>query len=343
MTVDPFLLRGASLGAAWRADRGGAAGAVYHTAGAGPLPIASGLPIVATLLDLAPWELPEAFGRTAARAVRAAPARPAAARGGRGHRRRTGGDDRAPRRLLHLRPDRIRVVPLAPAGGVRPGDRAPGADRPPRPTTPRTAERERLGLTGRYLVYSGRYDARQDLAHAPPGARVAGRGRPARRTCPTTSPGRRGSCCVGASPDDRASLARAAARQGIGECLAYAPAAGHARRRPDSSAAPGRPSCPSCPRRPAWPRSRRSPAGRRSSPRRSGHPARDRRGRRGPRRAARPGPAGRRPCARSGPTTASTGAWPRRRSAARPRVAGRGPTWPPRRGPSTRRSGAGPH
>ena len=66
MTVDPFLLRGASLGAAWRAERGGAAGAVYHAAGAGPLPIASGLPIVATLLDLAPWELPEAFGRTAA-------------------------------------------------------------------------------------------------------------------------------------------------------------------------------------------------------------------------------------------------------------------------------------
>ena len=29
---------------------------------------------------------------------------------------------------------------------------------------------------------------------------------------------------LGASPDDRASLARAAARQGIGECLTYAPA-----------------------------------------------------------------------------------------------------------------------
>ena len=65
MTLDPFLLRGASLGAAWRADRGGAAGAVYHMAGSGPLPIASGLPVVATLLDLAPWELPDAFGRTA--------------------------------------------------------------------------------------------------------------------------------------------------------------------------------------------------------------------------------------------------------------------------------------
>ena len=122
MTIDPFLLRGASLGAAWRADRGGAAGAVYHTAGAGPLPIASGLPIVATLLDLAPWELPEAFGRTpaarfgqrlrgrllrdAAAVVVAGPAVKAAAR-----------------RLLHVRPDRIRVVPLAPRPAFAP---APG-------------------------------------------------------------------------------------------------------------------------------------------------------------------------------------------------------------------------
>ena len=39
LTIDPFLLRGASLGAAWRAVDGGAAGAVYHTAGGG-LPIA---------------------------------------------------------------------------------------------------------------------------------------------------------------------------------------------------------------------------------------------------------------------------------------------------------------
>ena len=57
LTVDPFLLSGASIGAAWRAELGGAAGAVYHTAGGG-LPIAAGLPTVATLLDIAPWELP---------------------------------------------------------------------------------------------------------------------------------------------------------------------------------------------------------------------------------------------------------------------------------------------
>ena len=62
LTVDPFVLRGASVGAAWRAERGGAAGAVYHAAG-NAVPIASGLPTVVTLLDLAPWELPGAFQR----------------------------------------------------------------------------------------------------------------------------------------------------------------------------------------------------------------------------------------------------------------------------------------
>ena len=37
MTIDPFLLRGAVVGSTWRADRGGAAGAVYHAVGGGPL------------------------------------------------------------------------------------------------------------------------------------------------------------------------------------------------------------------------------------------------------------------------------------------------------------------
>ena len=52
-TVDPFLLRGASVGATWRADRTGAAGAVYHAV-AGASPLLSRIPIVVTLLDLAP-------------------------------------------------------------------------------------------------------------------------------------------------------------------------------------------------------------------------------------------------------------------------------------------------
>jgi len=60
LTVDPFLLTGASLGAAWRAECGGAAGSVYHAVG-GSIPLASGLPLVVTLLDLAPWELPDAY------------------------------------------------------------------------------------------------------------------------------------------------------------------------------------------------------------------------------------------------------------------------------------------
>ena len=33
LAVDPFFLRGASVGAGWRAERGGAAGVVYHAAG----------------------------------------------------------------------------------------------------------------------------------------------------------------------------------------------------------------------------------------------------------------------------------------------------------------------
>src|SRR3954454_3711806 len=56
LTVDPFVLRGASLGAAWRAERSGASGAVYHTA-AGAVPLLARIPTVVTLLDLAPWEL----------------------------------------------------------------------------------------------------------------------------------------------------------------------------------------------------------------------------------------------------------------------------------------------
>jgi len=110
LTIDPFLLRGASLGAAWRAVDGGAAGAVYHTAGGG-LPIASRLPTVATLLDLAPWQLPDAFQRSAAsrfgQRLRGRLLRDAAA-----VLVGTDGVADSARRLLHLRRDRVRVVPL---------------------------------------------------------------------------------------------------------------------------------------------------------------------------------------------------------------------------------------
>ena len=128
LTIDPFLLRGASLGAAWRAERSGAAGAVYHTAGAGPLPIASGLPIVATLLDLAPWELPEVFARSASRAVRTAAAGPAPARGGRGHRGEPGRGASRPSGPAHPVGPAARR-PARATAGVHPRRRVRGGQR----------------------------------------------------------------------------------------------------------------------------------------------------------------------------------------------------------------------
>ncbi len=213
LTIDPFLLRGATLGAAWRSDRSGAAGAVYHTIGAGPLPIASDLPMIATLLDLAAWELPDQYSRSIS------------ARFGQRLRGRLLRDasavvvgspavSRLARRLLHIRRDRLRVIPLAPRPAFVPladGVVDEAGD----------LERERLGLTGRYLVYSGRYDARQDLPTLLRAlVTLTAAGRPSGLSRKIAWPPR--ILLVGASPDDRASLARAAARQGIGESLAYA-------------------------------------------------------------------------------------------------------------------------
>lgn len=221
-TVDPFLLRGASLGAAWRAERGGARGAVYHAVGAGTLPIASGLPLVVTLLDLAPWELRTAFGGgTAARF---------------GHRLRhrllrdaaavivgTDAVATAMRRLLHVRPERIHVVPIGPRAAF-----SEPAGHPTDGPVDGVDDAARLGLAGRYLVYPGRYDARQDLATLLAAlAALAAAGRPADLPADTAWPPR--VVLVGASPADRASLARQAAREGVGEALAYAPALSDAR------------------------------------------------------------------------------------------------------------------
>jgi glycosyltransferase involved in cell wall biosynthesis len=266
LTIDPFLLRGASLGIAWRAERGGAGGAVYHTA-IGAAPLASGLPVVVTILDLAPWELAGAYQATLTARF--------------GHRLRarilrdaravivgTEGAGRSARRLLHVRRERIHVVPLAPRAAFERGASARSAD-----------EAARLGLPSRYLVYPGRYDARQDLgtllralaaiAAGPPPAVVAGAvlagaavsaaaGPPpavvaaavvstatapppavAAAALPTTAARSTRSArpsgapdipwpprivLVGASPDDRAALARAAAREGVGELISYTPA-----------------------------------------------------------------------------------------------------------------------
>jgi glycosyltransferase involved in cell wall biosynthesis len=86
----------------------------------------------------------------------------------------------------------------------------------------------RLGLGSRYFVYSGRYDARQDLATLLRAlAALAAAGRPADLAPDIAWPPR--TLLVGASPDDRAALARAAGREGVGESLAYAPAMDAAR------------------------------------------------------------------------------------------------------------------
>ena len=227
LTVDPFLLTGASVGAAWRSERSGAAGAVYH-ATSGAIPLASGLPLVVTLLDVAPWELPDAYqSGTVARfgqRLRGRLLRDAAAV-------IVGSEAIAGtvRRLLRIRRDRIHVVPLAPRPAFafwsepagRPSDPAVAARRSRSRADPR-AERERLGLPERYVVYSGRYDARQDigtllraLAELADGPRPTGLGEDV--------PWPPRVLFAGASPGDRAALARAAAREGIGEALAYAP------------------------------------------------------------------------------------------------------------------------
>ena len=215
LTVDPFLLSGASVGAAWRAELGGAAGAVYHTAGGG-LPIVSRLPTVATVLDLAPWELPRAFQRgTASRfgqRLRARLLRDAAAV-------LVGSDDvaRAARRLLRVRRDRIRVVPLAPRPAYAVGPAALAERRPAA-----RAIAERLGLGERYLVYPGRHDIRQDASTMLAALASLGRdGRPADLDPSVPWPPR--VLVLDATPEDRASLARVAARHGAGDHLVYAP------------------------------------------------------------------------------------------------------------------------
>jgi glycosyltransferase involved in cell wall biosynthesis len=228
LTVDPFLLSGASLGAAWRADRSGAEGAVYHAAG-GSIPLRTGLPLVVTLLDLAPWELPGAYQRGRA------------ARFGQRLRGRllkdaaavivgTDAVARATRRLLRLRRDRIHVVPLAPRPAFRIVDEAPGVPRAPSragaagaavAADPRR-ERERLGLPERYVIYSGRYDARQDLTTLLRALRdLTDAGRPASLAADEPWPPR--VLFAGATPDDRAALARAAAREDVSDALVYAP------------------------------------------------------------------------------------------------------------------------
>ncbi|HEY3523183.1 MAG TPA: glycosyltransferase family 4 protein [Candidatus Limnocylindrales bacterium] len=211
--VDPFVLRGAAIGTGWGARRSGAVGAVHHAAGT-ILPFAPGLPVVASLLDLAPWQLAGAFQRS--------PASRFAARL-RLRLLRTasivacGSDavaDLAARRL-RVPADRLRVVPLAARDAFRSGRTGPGAAA--------RGELERLGLSGRFVVWSARHDARQDLPTLLSALRsLAASGRPAGLPDDDAWPPR--VLVVEAAPDDRAALARAAARAEVGDAFAYAPA-----------------------------------------------------------------------------------------------------------------------
>jgi glycosyltransferase involved in cell wall biosynthesis len=176
---------------------------------------------VVTLLDLAPWELEGAFQRTPVarfgQRLRGRLIRDAAAVIVGSHAVAD-----AARRLLHLRRSRIRVVPMAAhpafasAASVEPGIAAAAAGNA-------AGERERLGLPDRYLAYFGRFDARHDIATLLRALAVLG-GRPRPRGLPAAAPWPPCLLIVGASPGDRAALARAAARAGSGDALVYAPA-----------------------------------------------------------------------------------------------------------------------
>lgn len=152
LTLDPFLLRAVTIGTGLRPPFGPGP-AVLHVTG-GTLPIASGLPMVVTVLDLATWELPEVYQRTVAerfgqrlrvrllrQAARIVVASDATAR--------------ATARFLRFPQERIHAVHLAPT--VRPIGAVERDER-------LAALRDRFGLPERYLVFRAQYDARKDLA-----------------------------------------------------------------------------------------------------------------------------------------------------------------------------------
>jgi len=221
LTLDPFLVRGASLGAGrGLARENGAAGAVAHAV-AGALPIGPGIPVVATLLDLAPWELPEQYQRS-----------PAARFGQRLRAQLLREADvvivgsaavaRSATRLLRIQPGRLRVVPLAGGDAFAPFSMA-GTEVGDAQRAALDAERERYGVPARYFVYTGRHDARHDLGTLLDAlARLSADGRPPRLAKAVPWPPR--ILLVDTTPDDRAAVAQAASASGVGELLHYAPA-----------------------------------------------------------------------------------------------------------------------
>lgn len=207
LTLDSFLLRGAEIGTA-AGPGSAAAGTIFHTAG-GAVPLASGLPIVATLLDLAPWELPRTYA--------ASPA----ARFGHRLRARVLYDAarvivcaravaESARRRLHLDGAQLRIVPLAVDADFRAAGRDAGRQ---------ARVRGELELPDRYFLFCGRYDARKDmptLFRALRGLRKAGR-----RDLPPLIVLPRYEIA-----DERQAVERAMRRSGLGELVRVAPPVG---------------------------------------------------------------------------------------------------------------------
>jgi glycosyltransferase involved in cell wall biosynthesis len=83
--------------------------------------------------------------------------------------------------------------------------------------------RTRLGVDDRFLIFTGRFDARLDHeAFLGALASLAAQSRPRGLDVSIAWPPQ--VLLAGASPDDRAAIARAALRHGVGESLVYAPA-----------------------------------------------------------------------------------------------------------------------
>jgi glycosyltransferase involved in cell wall biosynthesis len=207
LTLDSFLLRGAEVGTGRGAREDGAAGTVYHSAG-GAVPLGSRLPVVATLLDLAPWELSEVYARSPAARF--------------GHRLRarvlhdaarlivpSAATAESARRRFHVDPARIAVVPLAPDAAFTLDAGAPE----------RVAGlRARLGLPERYLVFAGRYDARKDLATLFHALRALRAG-----ASPGSTPPRIVLAGAGGPDDDTFALAHAAERADVADLVVLTP------------------------------------------------------------------------------------------------------------------------
>lgn len=221
LTLDSFLLRGAELGAAAGGPTGGS---VFHTAG-GAVPLASRLPVVATLLDLAPWELPHVYAASPAARF--------------GHRLRarvlhdaarvivcSRATAETARRRLHLSADRLAIVPLAVDESFRAAGRR----------VELVAEvRARHELPPRYLVFAGRYDARKDMRTLFRALAIV-RDRAAGGAAERSATGRRRATATRSpmpvlvfavqpgEPDEQGLVDRAIQRSGVGDLVRAVPA-----------------------------------------------------------------------------------------------------------------------